>query len=145
MRPVESHNSLFHCCPHNTVSLLLELILFCFPSCWYSHADIGLCNTTHWLCKEANKQPSKLIPHPKEWHVIFSEGAKLNIPLWLIHHLLAVLRFRSLQSEITTPVRLFPPTISCHFQRVWGLIWRSQESSLHSRHIKESGRESLFS
>ena len=65
IQPAEAHNSPRQRCGHNTVPPLQELILFCFPVCWYSYADIGLCNTTHWLCTEANKQLSKLIPIPK--------------------------------------------------------------------------------
>lgn len=65
IKPIEAHNSAWQRCGHNTMPPLLELMWSCFPTCWYSYADIGLCNTTWWLCTEANTQLSKLIPIPK--------------------------------------------------------------------------------
>lgn len=61
--------------------------------------------------------------------------------------LLPVLWFSSLQCDITTPASPAPTpsALSSYFQRVWGLIWRCQESSFHCKHIKELERGSLFS
>lgn len=69
-----------------------------------------LCDTTHRLRTDANKQPLKTNHNPKEWRVILlffffpPRAQKIwNIPLWLMHHLQPVLRLSSLQCEITTP------------------------------------------
>lgn len=87
-----------------------------------------LCDTTHRLRTDANKQPLKTNHNPKEWRVILlffffpPRAQKIwNIPPWLMHHLQPVLRLSSLQCEITTPAmsphRCPPPnTLSRYFQ-----------------------------
>ena len=115
-----------------------------------------LCDTTHQLRTDANKQPLKTNHNPEEWHVIFfffffplREQKVRNIPLWLMHHLLPELRLSSLQCRITTPAMSSPPNppilLLATFSRVVGLIWRCQESSPLGKHIKDSERESVFS
>lgn len=128
--------------------------LFTLPSFTDTAMQITVCVTRLFdsVQKRINSL-SKLIPIPNS-DVIFSVDAKLNIPLWLIHHLLLVLWYSYLQCKITN--RCYPPlpppppppphpnilpphTRPSYFQRVWVLIWRCQESSFHSKHIKDSG------
>lgn len=110
----------------------------------FSYADISLCNTTHWRRTEANKQPLKLIPIPKS-DMWFSQ----SVPNETSHCAGCIITNQScglaLCSVTLQIQRLPPPTLSCYFQRVWGLIWRCQESSFHCKHIKESERGSVFS
>ena len=109
-----------------------------------------LCDTTHRLRTDANKQPLKTNHNPKEWRVIFffpPRAQKIwNIPLWLMHHLQPVLRLSSLQCEITTPPMSSPPpplpnTLSRYFQESCGFnLTLSGVISARQTHQRPQGR-----
>ena len=112
-----------------------------------------LCDTTHQLRTDANKQPLKTNHNPEEWHVIFfffffsSEGAKskkhptvadASFTTRVAVELFAVPDYNT--SDVVPTILLLAT-----FSRVVGLIWRCQESSPLGKHIKDSERESVFS
>lgn len=131
-----------HVC-HNAAALRAQIDFLLFPhfADWADTQSID--SEWKWI-----NSPSKLIPIPKS-DVMISEGAKLNTLLWLIHRLLPVLWCSSLRGEITTPAMqgfsLFfsPSSFAATFRESGVLIWHRQESSFHSKHIKESGSESV--
>lgn len=140
-----AYNCRCHFC-HHGLSFSFFFAGIDFVLSLFADADTVLCRTTHWLHTGANKHPFRSSSNPRERRVIFYVGAKLNIPLWRIHHLLPV-RFKLFAESRLQPQRwnvfLTPP--SCNFQRVGGLIWRCQEPSFRCKHIKERGWESVFS
>lgn len=115
-----------------------------------------LCDTTHRLRTDANKQPLKTNHNPKEWRVIllfffFPRGRKKyetsHCGWCMIYNQCCgwALCSARLQHRRCRPTAAPPQILFLATFRVVGLIWRCQESSPLGKHIKDSERESVFS